>query len=213
MNLRTPIATKILGSLGLLLIAALGWLLALGPETAALAEVRTQTEDARAQNLVLGQQLVALQKQAEELGRTRATARALAAKFPPTADQPGLFREVTNAATEAGIGPKDVTALTPTPPTVGAVDPASGVQLAASGAGNDLARQTVTVSVEGDYAATEELLENLENMPRAYLVNSVTLAAGTSGGSFTTTITGDMFVMPPAADPGVAAGSSTSDEH
>lgn len=210
MNLRTPAATKVLGALGLLLIAGLGWMLALGPETAALAEVRVQTEDARAQNLLLEQQLAGLQKQAEELDSTRATARALAERFPPTADQPGLFRAVTEAATDAGIRPKDVTALTPTPPTVGSVDPATGVQLASTGAGADLARQVVTVSVEGDYAATEELMENLENMPRAYLVNSVTLATGTSGGTFTTTITGDMFVMPPADDPGRVVGSSAS---
>lgn len=210
MNLRTPTATKVLGGLALLLIAAAGWLLALGPQTAALAEVRVQIQDARAQNGVLAQQLVALQEQAAHLGRTRATSRALAAKFPPTADQPGLFREVTRAATDAGIGPKDVTALTPTPPTVGAVDPASGVQLAASTGAADLARQTVTVSVEGDYAATQELLENLERMSRAYLVNSVTLGTGTSGGTFTTTITGDMFVMPPAEDPGPSVGSSAS---
>ena len=66
----------------------------------------------------------------------------------------------------------------------------------------ELARQTVTVSVTGGYAETQDLLENLEEMPRAYLVSSVTLSGGAEEGGFTTTITGDMFVMPPAQDPG-----------
>lgn len=201
MNLGTPGATKVLGGLGLILIAAAGWQLALGPETARVGEVQTQIVEARDQNALLGQQLLSLQRQAADLDRTRATAEALAEKFPPTADQPGLFEQVTRAATEAGIGPKDVTALTPTPPTIGVTDPAAGVQPEAVSAGS-LARQTVTVSVVGDYAATQNLLENLEGLSRAYLINSVTLASGESGGSFTTTITGDMFVMPPAEDPG-----------
>lgn len=205
MSLRTPGATKLLGALALVVIAGAGWLLVLGPTTATLADVHEQTDAARAQNQLLAAQLLTLQDQAAHLDDTRETARALSTKFPPTADQPGLFEQVTDAATGAGIGPKDVTALTPTPPTVGGVDPAAGVQPTAP-TGN-LARQTVTVSVEGDFAATQELLENLEELPRAYLITSVTLGGGAVGGQYTTTITGDMFVMPPAPDPDVPAGT------
>lgn len=210
MNLATPAATKVVGALALLLIAAAGWMLVIGPQNDALAEVREQTQTARDQNDLLTLQLATLRKQAAELDATRETAAALARKFPPTADQPGLFRQVTGAATAAGIPARDVTALTPTPPTVGGVDPAAGVQPESGPA--QLARQTVTVSVTGGYTETQDLLENLEEMPRAYLVSSVTLSSASEGGSaeaggpgagaFTTTITGDMFVMPPAVDPG-----------
>lgn len=200
MNLATPAATKAVGSLSLMLIAAAGWMLAIGPQNDALAEVREQTQTARDQNGLLTLQLATLRKQAAELDATRDTARALARKFPPTADQPGLFQQVTGAATAAGIPPRDVTALTPTPPTVGAADPATGVQPGSGPA--QLARQTVTVSVTGGYDETQELLENLEEMPRAYLVSAVTLSGGVESDGFTTTITGDMFVMPPAEDPG-----------
>ena len=200
MNLATPAATKLVGALALLVIAAAGWMLVIGPQNDALAEVREQTQTARDQNDLLTLQLATLRKQAEQLDATRDTAEALAGKFPPTADQPGLFRQVTGAATAAGIPPRNVTALTPTPPTVGGVDPATGVQPQSGPA--ELARQTVTVSVTGGYAETQDLLENLEEMPRAYLVSSVTLSGGAEEGGFTTTITGDMFVMPPAQDPG-----------
>lgn len=203
MNLGTPVATKVVGSLVLLLLAAVGWLAVLGPETRALATLHEQTETAQAQNEVFTQQVLTLQEQAEHLGATRATARALSRKFPPTADQPGLFGQVTGAAIRAGLGPDDITALSPAPPTIGAVDPEAGVQPATDGT-KDLARQAVTVSVEGDFAATQRLLANLEGLPRAYLVSTVSLTAGSRRGSYTTAITGDMFVMPPAKPPGQA---------
>jgi hypothetical protein len=205
MNLRTPAATKVIGSLTLLLIIAVGWLVVVAPETDELGAVRVQITDAGEQNVLLAQQLFTLRLQAKDLDSTRATANALAAKFPPTADQPGVFEQVTTAALAAGIGSKAITALTPTPPAIGAIDPLTGV--APVGEGDEsLARQTVTLTVEGDYTATQDLLANLEDIPRAFLIDSVTLTTGEVtpadlGISFTTTITGDMFVMPPAPDP------------
>jgi hypothetical protein len=200
MNLRTPGAAKIIGSLTLLLIVAVGWLVVVAPETDELGAVRQQIVDAGDQNRLLAQQLFDLRLQAKDLDSTRATADALAAKFPPTADQPGVFEQVTTAALAAGIGSNDITALTPTPPAIGAVDPLTGIQPAGEGDEN-LARQVVTLSVEADYTATQDLLANLEDIPRAFLINSVSLTAGELATNFTTTITGDMFVMPPAPDP------------
>ena len=204
MNLKTLGATKILGATGLVLIVALGWLLIVGPKTAALADVRLQIADTRDQNDTLQLQLVALKKQAEQLDEVRATARALAEKFPPTADQPGLFREITAAAQNAGIGPDGLTSLAPTPPVEGSGDAASGIQLEEPSEG--LAKQTMAIAVTGSYDQMQQLLENLEQMPRSFLITSVALAGGAEGegaeaGQFTTTISGDMFVMAPAVDP------------
>ena len=199
MNLRTPMATKVLGALALLVIAGAGWMFVVGPATSQLADVREQTQAARDQNDLLTLQLLKLKQQAAALDETRADAKALAAKFPPTADQPGLFEQVNDAATGAGIGQKNVTALTPTPPVVGGADAAGAVQATPQAGG--LAQQTLTVSVEGDFAATQHLLRNLEELPRAYLVSAVTMSGGADTGAFTTSVTGTMFVMPPAPDP------------
>jgi hypothetical protein len=70
--------------------------------------------------------------------------------------------------------------------------------------------------VEGDYTSTQDLLANLEDIPRAFLIDSVTLTTGEVtpadlGISFTTTITGDMFVMPPAPDPADAPHAASPD--
>lgn len=199
MNLRTPGATKIVGALVLVVVAALAWLLVVGPETSSLAEARAEIQSTRDQNQVLATQLHALEAQRQQLGPTRKVARSLARKFPPTADQPGLFEEVTAAAVSAGIGADGVTTLAPSAPQVGGADPAAGVG-ATPATGGSLASQTVTVSITGGYDQTVQLLHNLEHMPRAYLIDGVTIAGGDTG--YTTSVTGEMFVMPPVTDPG-----------
>lgn len=201
MNLTSPRATLVVGALLLTLLTAAGWFLAVGPKTAALAEVRTSIDETRAQNQLLEQQLVTLREQADSIQQTETVADVLAQVFPGTADQPGLFEMVTDAAAAAGIGPREVTALSPTPPTVGGADPAAGASPVPA-AGAELARQTVTLSVEGTYAETTALLANLERMPRAYLVTSVSLGAGTGADTYLTTVTGDMFVVPTIDPPG-----------
>jgi Tfp pilus assembly protein PilO len=212
MDLGTPTATKVTGAIGLLAVAALGWTFGVGPQSAHLAEAREQVTSVQDQNALLTVQLAALTKQQQELAATRRAARVLAAKFPPTADQPGLFEIVTAAAVDAGIGAKGVTTLTPTPPVVGTADGSAGSAQAgtAGSAGDQLARQTVTVSVTGSYDQTRQLLVNLEHMKRAYLVTSVSLAGGAESGAYTTSITGDMFVMPPVPDPGKTVDVSST---
>lgn len=198
MDLRTPRATMIIGVVALLLIAAVSWTLVIGPKTSQLSAVRTQIQDTRDQNDLLRVQLARLVKQSRDLDTVRQTAGALADKFPPTADQPGLFRQVTAAAVDAGIGADGLTTLAPSPPAVGG-DAAEGVPAQPAAGGDQLARQAVSISIEGSYKQTQQLLENLEQMGRAYLITSVSMNGGEDG--FTTTLTGDMFVMPPLIDP------------
>lgn len=209
MDLNTPTASKVVGGLSLLAIGGLSWVLVLGPETSTLADTRLQVESARQQNQVLTQQLSQLETQREKLGEMRQAARKLAKKFPPTADQPGLFREVTDAAVDAGIGPNGVTTLAPTAPVIGGTDGAVTADPPAAGSGT-LASQNVSVSITGTYEQTRQLLENLEHMPRAYLITSVTLGGGGETDSYTTTIAGEMFVMPPIEPPGKTVNLSAT---
>lgn len=213
MNLRTPGATKVVGTLALVAVAGLGWVVAVGPQTSRLGEVREEISAVQDQNAVLATQLAALQKQQEELAGTRRTARQLAKKFPPTADQPGMFEAVTAAAVGAGIGADGVTTLAPTPPVVGAAAAGATPDAATTTTTpNGLARQTVTVTVAGSYDETQRLLDNLEQMSRAYLVTSVSLAGDPENGTFSTTVTGDMFVMAPVPDPGRTVNLASTTE-
>lgn len=200
MNLGTPNAAKVIGAASLVLVAAGGWLGVLGPSSSELAAVQEKTVSAASQNQLLETQLVQLQDQAVSLAATRRTARELAVKFPPTADQPGLFRQVTTAASDAGILPKDVTDLSPTAPTFGTAEGAAAEVQPTEGGSDGLARQTVTVTVEATYGGTQKLLARLEQGPRAFLVTAVSVATGATPDRFTSTVTGDMFVMPPAGE-------------
>lgn len=204
MNLRSATAAKILGGVALLAITAAGWLVVLSPQTSELADVRTQIETTREQNETLRQQLVKVEVQRKQLPATRATARALAALFPPTADQPTLFKAVTAAATQAGIPADDVTELSAAAPVAGTSGGSDKAQLPGESIDSDLAGQTVTITVQGDYDEIQRLAENLEDLPRAYLVSSLTLGVGADAGTYTATITGQMFVMPAAPDPSTA---------
>lgn len=200
MNLQSPKTTKVLGLLGMLVLVAASWFLVLGPQAAGLSETQAAVVETRDQSDLLRGQLDVLQTQERELPETRVRDRALGELFPRTADQPGLFREVGRAATGAGIPPAKVTTVAPTAPTLGG-ETTDGVALPTEAANSDLARQTVIITVEADHTRTQRLLDNLEDMPRAYLVSSLTLGTGTTPGSFLTTVTGDMFVMSPAPRP------------
>ena len=210
----SPSTTKVFGVIGLIAVAALGWVVAVGPQTSTLAATREEVSAVRDSNAMLAGQLASLVKQERRLDETRATARRMAAKFPPTADQPGLFEQVTAAAVDAGIGAQGVTTLAPTPPSLGegpaGASTTGATAPAAAAPGGLLGRQTVTVTVTGTYDQTQRLLTNLEHMRRAYLISSVALAGGADDTSYTTTITGDMFVMPPVKDPGTTATSTQS---
>ncbi|MEU4608250.1 hypothetical protein AB0F43_35145 [Kribbella sp. NPDC023972] len=199
--MRSATATKTLGGVALLAITAAGWLLVLSPQTSELADVRTRIETTRGQNETLRQQLAKLEVQRKQLPATRATARALASLFPPTADQPTLFRAITAAATQAGIPADDVTELSAEAPVAGTSGGSDKAQLPGESTDTDLAGQTVTVTVQGDFDEIQRLAENLEVLPRAYLVSSLTLGTGAVAGTYTATITGQMFVMPAAPDP------------
>jgi Tfp pilus assembly protein PilO len=198
-------ATKIVGGIALLAVVAVGWAFVLSPRSSALAEVHQQIDEVKTRNGALQQQIDILRTQEAALGEVRETAEALAAKFPPTADQPGLFREVTRAAIGAGIPATKVTALTPQAPTVGNPGRPTAVKLPGESTTADLAKQTVTISVEGRWDQLQRLMRNLEQMSRAYLVTSVTVGQGSSAGLYNATITGETFVMPGAPDPARAA--------
>lgn len=200
MNLSSPAATKVLGALALLGIAVASWFLALGPQASAISETHAAIADTGDQNDHLRLQLAALKKQEQELPAIEEQDQALEELFPRTADQPGLFRQVSGAAARAGIAPGQVTTVAPTAPTLGAAE-AEGVGLPAASTSADLARQTVIITVEASYSATERLLDSLEDTPRAYLMTSLSVSTGSRPGLFLTTVTGDMFVMPPAPRP------------
>ncbi|MDO9495239.1 MAG: hypothetical protein Q7J48_06025 [Nocardioides sp.] len=205
MNLRSATATAVIGGLVLALLVTVGWLALLGPVTADISDTRETVISAEDRNQVLTAELAALQAQAADLSGTRSVARRLDRLFPPTADQPGLFQALVRAARAAGYAPDDLTSLSPTAPVplIGGepMGVATGTGQVLDPASADLAVQAVTLSAEGDYDQARRLLEALETLDRAFLVQSVELSAGQVAGQLTLSITGSTFVAPPVPAP------------
>ena len=198
MNLRTVPATLIIGGVALVAALGLGWMLLLGPLVGDIGEASQGRTDAQDRNTGMTLKLTQLQQQADELPQTQQTAEQLTAIFPPTADQPGFFAEVADAATDAGIDPRDILSLDPEAPQFldpAVVDPDSP----APKVDKDIAVQNVSISIKGTYAKLSAVLANLEKMDRAYLVQSVDLAPsdGEKLNELTLTVVGATFVAPP----------------
>lgn len=214
MNLRSASATGLLGGLLLLVVAALSWVLLLGPATAHVSEQREAAEAAADRSALLAAQLARLQAKAQDLGDTEEAEERLAALFPPTADQPGFFAQVGKAALEAGYSPAEITSLSPSAPTplappvpaepVEPVEPVEGEpaqEPAPAAVPADLATQTVTMTLTGSYDEARRLLAGLERLDRAYLVRSVSLSGEAGSSSLTLSISGVTYVAPPVPVP------------
>ena len=194
MNLHTVTATRLLGALALLVVAAASWLLLVGPARGDLADVRQEVVDTADANALRTVQLRGLEQQADDLGAVDDAADDLATLFPPTADQPGFFTMVDAAAAAAGIAPGKVTALSPGLPTAPAEQDPATVRLT---------EQAVTIDVEADEVRLRALLRELESMERSFLVRSVTLTRSGEAGTATTraSIQGSAFVAAPLERP------------
>ncbi|MCK5927586.1 MAG: hypothetical protein KAG80_05240 [Nocardioides sp.] len=209
MNLRSASATTLIGSLVLLLTAALGWVLLLGPTLTRVGEQREAAEAAADRSALLALQLGRLQAKAEDLGDTERAERRLAELFPPTADQPGFFEQIGEIAREAGYAPGDITTLSPSAPAPLAApapppsttEDGSAAEAAPAGVPSDLAVQTVAMTLEGGYDEARRMLRGLERLDRAFLVRSVALSASGDSSSLTMSISGATYVAPPVPAP------------
>lgn len=203
-------ATVVAGCAVLLLVAAAGWFLALGPATSAIGETRTRTQEAADRVTTLELQLARLQALAADLGETRDAEAALTALVPPTADQPGFFAAFTEAARRAGYSPDEVTALSPTAPEAAVTAAPTSGAAGAAGAPTSApdpdayAVQTVTIAASGTLAEAGRLLRALERLPRAVLVRAVMATA--SDDDVVVTVTGRIFVAPAIPAPSGDAG-------
>ncbi|MCM0622383.1 hypothetical protein [Nocardioides bruguierae] len=204
MNLRTPLATVVVGSLVVLLVLVAGWFGVVGRYLGALGETRDATVAAQDANNLLQVKLAGLEKLRDELGDVRSLAADLDVLVPTTADQPGLFELVDKAAKKAGIPLDHVTALSPSTPVEWAS--ASGVAAAGVPTGAELAVQTVTISVEADYDACRTMLAEIGKLDRAMLVSSVSLSQSESD-QWVLLVESSTFLAPEIAEPASVPGA------
>lgn len=218
----SPATTVLVGSLTLLLVAAAGWMLLLGPLTSRVAEQREAAVTAADRTFVLTTQLSKLRAKAEDLTATVAAEEQLRALLPPTADQPGFFEQVGAVAREAGYAPSEITTLSPTAPQLVAPpapppaepDPAAEADGSTDAAAEatpapappaEYAAQTVSLSLTGSYDEARRLLAGLESLDRAFLLRSISIAGEAGSSTLTVTLSGSTFVAPPLVAPDEAS--------
>ena len=101
-NLRSASGTVLIGTVALLLIAVLGWLLLIGPATGNISDTHAENDAAVASNQLLTSQVAALKRQAEELPQMRRTASELSRSSRPRPTNPASSSPSTRQRTAPG---------------------------------------------------------------------------------------------------------------
>jgi Tfp pilus assembly protein PilO len=169
---RAPlIAGIVAGVLSLLLVVFL-----VLPKLGDVSQSRDALHDAESKEQQLRLQLQQLEAAKAAAPQTTEEIRRLDALVPPTVDQVGMFLLLSGAANRAGVDPFTMSPRPPAPSTAGS-----------------FSTIPVAVTVTGTYFACEEFLYNVETLPRAAKVLSLSLTPGgggdTSGTSTSTTAT------------------------
>lgn len=196
MSTRVPVLTV----LGALLLGVLAWFFLFQPQREVRAELEAETE-----RLTQQQQQVRLEiARLEEIRANEVEVRAALARaeqyIPDGPGQPSVIRLFQLAADASGVeivqltfsDPAEVVGLGTLPPT---------------GPGTLVAQIPLQLGVEGGYFQVADFLRRLETeLPRAVLVESVSVIEATSPAAFPTlgvTLSGRLFAIVPAAALGV----------
>ncbi len=129
-----------------------------------LSEKEDALEQARAEQLTLEDELESLQTLDEEAPSQEAELRRLNAAVPPEPELDTFILEANEIAVESGI---DWLAISPAPPSVGAVGGASVI--------------TMAIDVEGGFFQVLDYLNRLEELERLVVVDDVSISAGGTG--------------------------------
>ncbi|MGH2680486.1 MAG: type 4a pilus biogenesis protein PilO [Actinomycetota bacterium] len=158
------------------------------PKMGQVTEAEEELADTRSELATLQAQLNALEQARDEAPENEATIREVDAQVPPTADLPGVILFLRNAAVVSGV---QVLSLTPAPPTPSEVNAFSAIPVSASG--------------EGSYFSLVRYLHEIETLPRAATVESITLSP-TEGTALTFTATITLYTSDVSSGPGSEPG-------
>jgi hypothetical protein len=171
------------------LLAGLLWLLVLSPRLSETAELQTAAADLELTQISLQRKQRDLDALAAALPEAARQAQQVFARMPQSAQQPRLLRQLTKAATSAGIEPGSISVINTGVPV--------SVEVDASESGVALATMQVDMTVEGPEAAVLKFLGNLEGLERSLLITAITVDRPDPGprSPWTASVTGTFFVL------------------
>lgn len=214
-------------------LLAVTWLLLVSPRRDEATELRDANLAAQNQNDLLEVKIAQLRAQFAKLPEKQAELADILAQMPADAGMPRLVRDLDTMAETTGA---TLTSVTPGAAQALVTDTAQGAQAGAAGAADPAADPAaapaaapadasavveipVTVVVEGDYFQTVAFLKRLQTqMPRAFLVTTVQMSAGSGGsddaagstGQVQVTIGGSVFALPGMSADTVTAGEGVT---
>ena len=186
---RAPILAGVI----MAVIAVLAFLLIVNPKRAEVADAQSKLEEAQGQELTKVAQRATLQQAEAEAPANRKIIRQVEQQLPPTADPQGFILLLKNAAVKAGV---DLTQEAIQSPTAGE----TGVTTI-----------PINVTLSGTYFSLDEYLFQLETLPRAAKVTSVSIAGGagdttTVSGTLVMQVTIELYTTDISAGPGSLPG-------
>ena len=184
--------TVVGGVVVVLAVIAVIWLAVLSPRMSEAAQLDEQARALETANLGLMNQYNRSLELARQAPEAALQAQRLFAAMPQQAELPRVLEQITQAAIDAGIDPKDVQTINTTIP---APVTAEGE---ADTAGVALAQLQVSITATGTRTESLEFLDNLQRLDRILLVTSSRLAAAPVEGAKnrqSIQVTGTMFVL------------------
>ncbi len=165
-----------LAATAVLAVLALGWVLLVGPERSAAAELRATAQEQQQANARAETALSVLQAQFAELPRQRERLEEITRRIPADPQQPALLRALRDASSQAGV---QLLNVEPSAPVAAApVVPGAAAPSSASASAPALQTMTVAIRVSGSYVDVEQYVALLEKSGRALRVTSVQVEPG-----------------------------------
>lgn len=226
------------GAAAAVLLAGASWLFVIHPQLAKTDSLHAKTADTRMQNAALAGNVARLRKANDNIGAARQSLAAAQAALPADAGIAALSQQLTAQAADAGVTVQSLIAGTPTtastaapgattgaagaapsaaatpsaaPTPSAAATPASAANPAGGAVAGQLYAIPITLTVAGTPARDLLFLHAVQTSgPRAALVTSAALAAGTgtstAAATGTTTLTVQLQVFTaPTAPSGTAS--------
>jgi Tfp pilus assembly protein PilO len=181
-----------LGAIAIIVVIAMaGWFLLVQGERKKAADLQLQTAQQVKTNQGQQTQIALLKAQSKKLPQMQAQLAEIQTKIPVGSEMPALIRQLSDAAQAAGVdlvdfAPQDPLSATP------ASNAAGGVSLPPG----QLAIVNLQLGFSGNFFEIEEFMNNLEKMPRAFLVSGLHVASNEGTPVLTGTLTARVFFAP-----------------
>jgi Tfp pilus assembly protein PilO len=175
---------SMLTGLAVVVVFAAGWFLAVSPQRHHAGSLRAQTATQLSANQQLLTQVDQLKQQKLGLPAQQRLLDQIAAKIPDNPALPLLIRELSTAATAAGV---DLVSMAPSQPaavTTSATTVAAPVaQAGTTSAAAPLEQISISLNVKGSYYNVESFFAAVEKMKRAMRVTQWSISPGAGSSS------------------------------